>query len=69
MPDSPRYKNLKAPFDPKAFLSNPGVGITVERFQKNQQVFVQGEAADTVYYLQKGQSKATVLWVFSRSSG
>jgi CRP/FNR family transcriptional regulator, cyclic AMP receptor protein len=61
MPDSPRYNNLKAPFDPKAFVSNPGVGIAVERFQKNQEVFVQGEAAETVCYLQKGQVKATVL--------
>jgi CRP/FNR family transcriptional regulator, cyclic AMP receptor protein len=56
-----RYKSLKAPFDPKAFLSSPGVGITVERFQKNQKIFVQGEAAVTVCYLQKGQVKATVL--------
>jgi len=61
MPDSPRYPNLKAPFDPKAFVSNPGVGIAVERFQKNQQVFAQGEAAETICYLQKGQVKATVL--------
>jgi len=51
MPDSPRYPNLKAPFDPKAFVSNPGIGIAVERFQKNQQVFAQGEAAETVCYL------------------
>jgi CRP/FNR family transcriptional regulator, cyclic AMP receptor protein len=61
MTDSPRYKGLKAPFDPKAFFSSPGVGITVDRFQKNQEIFVQGEAADTVCYLQKGQAKATVL--------
>jgi CRP-like cAMP-binding protein len=61
MADSPRDNSLKTRFDPGAFLSNPGVGIAVERFQKNQEVFVQGEAADTVCYLQKGQVKATVL--------
>jgi CRP/FNR family transcriptional regulator, cyclic AMP receptor protein len=61
MPDSPHYKSLKAPFDPRAFVRKPGVGIAVERFQRDQQVFVQGEAADTVCYLQKGQAKATVL--------
>jgi CRP/FNR family transcriptional regulator, cyclic AMP receptor protein len=61
MPASARDNSLKAPFDPKVFFSIPGVGITVERFQKNQEVFVQGEAADTVCYLQKGQVKATVL--------
>jgi hypothetical protein len=54
MPDSPRYK---APFDAKAFVSNAGVGITVERFQKNQEVFVQGENADTVCYLQKKDTR------------
>jgi CRP/FNR family transcriptional regulator, cyclic AMP receptor protein len=61
MTDSPRYKSLQTPFDPEAFLSSPGVGITVERFQKNQEIFVQGKAADTVCYLQKGQVKATAL--------
>jgi CRP/FNR family cyclic AMP-dependent transcriptional regulator len=61
MADSPPYKSLKAPFDPKALVSSPGVGITVQRFQKNQEIFMQGEAADTVCYLQKGKVKATVL--------
>jgi CRP-like cAMP-binding protein len=61
MPDSSCYKSLKALFDPKVFVSNLGVGITVEKFQKNQEVFVQGEAADMVCYLQTGRVKATVL--------
>ena len=61
MPDSARHKNLKAPFDPKAFLSNPGVGITVEKFQNHQEVFAQGDVADTVCYLQKGRVKATAV--------
>ena len=59
MPNSLRCQNL--PFDPKAFVSNPGVGITVERFEKHQEIFVQGEAADTVCYLQRGRVKATAL--------
>jgi Cyclic nucleotide-binding domain len=46
---------------PRRFWAAPGVGITVERFQKNQEIFVRGEAADTVCYLQKGQVKAIVL--------
>jgi cAMP-binding proteins - catabolite gene activator and regulatory subunit of cAMP-dependent protein kinases len=54
-------RGLKPPFDPNAFLSNPGIGITVESFQRNQEIFVQGEASDTVCFLQKGQVKATVL--------
>ena len=55
------HATKEAPFDPKAFFNSPGVGKTVERFQKNQEIFVQGEAADTVCHLQKGQVKATVL--------
>ncbi len=51
----------KAQFDPKDFLGKTGVGITLERFQKNQQIYVQGEPADTVGYIRKGRVKATVL--------
>ena len=46
-------------FDPKDFLAKVGVGKTVE-FQKNQKVFSQGDAADTVFYIQDGKVKLTV---------
>jgi CRP/FNR family cyclic AMP-dependent transcriptional regulator len=48
-------------FDPKAFLSKVGTGKTILEFEKNQQVFGQGDVADAVFYIQKGNVKLTVL--------
>jgi CRP/FNR family transcriptional regulator, cyclic AMP receptor protein len=48
-------------FDPKAFLSKVGTGTTIVEFEKNQQVFEQGDVADAVFYIQKGSVKLTVL--------
>jgi cAMP-binding proteins - catabolite gene activator and regulatory subunit of cAMP-dependent protein kinases len=48
-------------FDAKAFLAKVGAGKTILEFQKNQHVFQQGDAADTVFYIQKGRVKLTVL--------
>jgi CRP/FNR family transcriptional regulator, cyclic AMP receptor protein len=51
----------KETFDPKRFLANVGSGKTILEFQKNQNLFVQGDVADTVFYLQSGKVKLTVL--------
>ena len=51
----------KDEFDAKAFLAKVGTGKTILNFRKNQIVFNQGEAADTVFYIQKGKIKLTVL--------
>ena len=48
-------------FDPKAFLAKVGAGKTILKFEKNQHVFEQGDVADTVFYIQKGNVKLTVL--------
>ena len=48
-------------FDPRAFLSRPDAGMSVERYVKNQKIFSQGDVADTVFYIQKGKVKITVL--------
>jgi CRP/FNR family transcriptional regulator, cyclic AMP receptor protein len=50
----------KAAFDPKKFLAKVGAGKTISKYLKDQVVFSQGEAADAVYYLQKGRLKLTV---------
>jgi CRP-like cAMP-binding protein len=52
---------VKNSFDPKVFLSKVGAGKTILEFHKNQKVFAQGEVADTVFYIQKGRIKLTVL--------
>src|SRR5665213_119984 len=48
-------------FDPKNFLAKVGGGKTVIEFHKNQTVFSQGDVADTVFYIQKGKIKLTVM--------
>jgi CRP/FNR family transcriptional regulator, cyclic AMP receptor protein len=48
-------------FDPKDFLAKVGAGKTIVRFHKNQQIFSQGDVADTVFYIQSGQVKLTVM--------
>src|SRR5450432_1450832 len=54
-------KALKSSLDPRVFLAKVGVGKTVLEFHKNQNIFSQGDVADTVFYLQKGRVKLTVL--------
>jgi CRP/FNR family cyclic AMP-dependent transcriptional regulator len=54
-------KPAKASFDAQVFLAKVGRGKTILEFDKGQNVFEQGDAADTVYYLQKGRIKLTVL--------
>src|ERR1700675_3813960 len=54
-------KALKSSLDPRVFLAKVGVGKTILEFHKNQNVFAQGDVADTVFYIQKGRVKLTVL--------
>ena len=54
-------KNYQAPFDPKTFLAIVGEGKTILEFRKDQVVFAQGDAADTVFYIQKGRIKVVVI--------
>src|SRR3984957_1341605 len=48
-------------FDPQDFLAKVGTGKTIAKYKKDQIVFSQGEAADTVFYIQKGRVKVVVL--------
>jgi len=47
-------------FDPKDFLAKIGSGRTNENFSAQDVIYAQGDAASTVYYLQKGKAKITV---------
>jgi CRP/FNR family transcriptional regulator, cyclic AMP receptor protein len=51
----------KLAFNPHTFLAKVGAGKTILEFDKGQNIFEQGNAADTVYYIQKGKIKVTVL--------
>jgi CRP-like cAMP-binding protein len=48
-------------FDPKAFLAIVGEGKTILEFHRDQVVFAQGDVADAVFYIQKGQVKVVVI--------
>src|SRR6202035_3288137 len=52
---------VKGAFDAKDFLAKVGAGKTIRNFQKNETVCLQGDAADTVYYIQRGKIKVTVI--------
>ncbi len=54
-------KPAKDSFNPLQFLAKVGAGKTILEFQKNQTVFAQGDVADTVFYIQTGKVKLTVL--------
>jgi CRP-like cAMP-binding protein len=41
-------------FDPQVFLDTAGVARKVAEFRRGESVYSQGEAADTVMYVQKG---------------
>jgi CRP/FNR family cyclic AMP-dependent transcriptional regulator len=51
----------RPPFDPKSFLAKVGEGRSIGRYRKDQIVFSQGDAADTVFYIQRGKVKVTVV--------
>jgi Cyclic nucleotide-binding domain len=48
-------------FDPKTFLAKVGEGRSIGKYGKEQIVFSQGDAADAVFYIQKGKVKLTVV--------
>ena len=51
----------KTPFDVKTFLATVDGGRTVSAYRKNQNVFSQGDRADSVFYIQEGSAKVTVV--------
>jgi CRP/FNR family transcriptional regulator, cyclic AMP receptor protein len=48
-------------FSPIEFLSKVGVGRTMLQLKQRETFFSQGEKADSVFYLQKGRAKVTVV--------
>jgi CRP/FNR family cyclic AMP-dependent transcriptional regulator len=48
-------------FEPKAFLATIGKGRKILNFERGQIIFAQGDPADAVFYVQKGNIKLTVV--------
>ncbi|MGB9148112.1 MAG: Crp/Fnr family transcriptional regulator [Acidobacteriaceae bacterium] len=51
----------KPPFDAGAFLANAGLGRKIVQLKPEQVFFAQGNAADSIFYLQQGRAKLTVV--------
>jgi CRP/FNR family transcriptional regulator, cyclic AMP receptor protein len=61
MSKKPIPKSSEESFDPKAFLAKIGDGRTISKYRKGEKVFSQGSIADSVFYIQKGKVKITVV--------
>jgi CRP-like cAMP-binding protein len=48
-------------FDPSAFLSQAGLGRRIVHIKAKHHFFTQGSPADSVFYLQSGRAKLTVV--------
>lgn len=55
-------------FDAHVFLAKVGTGKAILEFHQNQNVFEQGDVADTIFYIQKGKVKVTVLSELDREA-
>jgi CRP/FNR family cyclic AMP-dependent transcriptional regulator len=51
----------KIAFDALAFLSGAGLGRTIVQLKPKQAFFSQGGPADSIFYLQRGRAKQTVV--------
>jgi CRP/FNR family transcriptional regulator, cyclic AMP receptor protein len=56
----PKSKS-KTPFDVKAFLTKANGGKTLTSHRNNSSIFLQGDPADAIFYIQKGKVKLTVV--------
>src|ERR1700736_1544777 len=61
VPPSGMKANKKSTFDAQVFLESVGASRRVAEFRKKQAIFTQGDAADSVIYIQKGGVKFTVV--------
>lgn len=51
----------RPPFDPEAFLARMGEGRSNRDYATNEVIFAQGDAADSVFYIQSGKVKISVV--------
>jgi CRP/FNR family cyclic AMP-dependent transcriptional regulator len=55
-------------FDPAAFLANAGLGRRIMEFKPGETFFTQGDPNDSVFYLQSGRAKLTVVSQFGKEA-
>ena len=54
-------RQVKPPFDPKAFLAKVNGGRAISEYRKDKIIFRQGDPSDAVFYIQGGKVKTTVV--------
>jgi CRP-like cAMP-binding protein len=54
-------RKRKLPFDPKVFLAKVNGGRAISNYRKDQIVYKQGDPATSVFYVQSGKVKKTVV--------
>jgi CRP/FNR family cyclic AMP-dependent transcriptional regulator len=55
------HRPEKAAFDATAFLAGAGLGRKIVQLKAREAFFSQGDLADSIFYLQKGRAKLTVV--------
>jgi CRP/FNR family transcriptional regulator, cyclic AMP receptor protein len=58
--DSGPIAKQRRAFDPKAFLTTVGTGRKMVFFREGQTIYAQGDAADTLFVIQKGLVQVSV---------
>ena len=53
--------SLATTFDPEAFLSHAGLGRRIVEIKPKRPFFTQGDPANSVFYLQRGRARITVV--------
>ena len=57
----PQPTNGDTVFDPEAFLARAGLGKKNLNLKKNETAFAQGDLADSIFYVQTGRLRVTVI--------
>jgi CRP/FNR family transcriptional regulator, cyclic AMP receptor protein len=57
----PKKNGKNGSFDPQAFLDKAGVARKVTEFRREESIFSQGDAADSVIYIQHGGVRLSVV--------
>jgi len=58
---TPRRIPRRPPFDAQAFLDSAGTTRTLTSYRRSETLFSQGEAGDSVFYIQKGGVRLSVV--------
>ena len=60
--------HTKPAFDVEAFLASAGLGRRIVQLEPKDPFFSQGDSADSVFYLQSGRAKVTVVSQFGKEA-